>query len=348
MTLCHCIHDSPMLTLTITWCLPLKWISLVHLCFYLLPMALISPDFVRLSIMSRTTRQQQKQRINAALFAIHKELARPWTAPPLAELAAYSAHHFHRIFKSVVGENLNDYIRRTRLEHAANMLIFHRDLSITDIALRCGFKSPSSFAHRFKQRFGDTPSQWRAGGYDQYADKIAPEHLDDEIIANLKSIADNNLPAVSIVTREAIKVAYIRHQGYNRSIKLTWQKLQQWCQEERIDWRQQAMIGLYHSNPNIVPLPQCRYVACISVPDTVWRCKEVGIMTIPGGLHAKASVNGHYGELLPILHKLLHQWLPQSQYTIGLTPVFAHYQRNQFLTEDESFELDLYLPIKAY
>jgi AraC family transcriptional regulator len=298
--------------------------------------------------MSSSLKQQQKQRINQALFAIHKDLSRPWTTKPLAELAAYSPHHFHRIFKAVVGETLNDYIRRTRLERAANMLIFHRHIPITELAERCGFKSASSFTHRFKSRFGDTPSHWRAGGYDGYVIKTAAKHQDDEISQHLDAVKSIELPPVSIVQREAQRVAYVRHLGYSRSISHAWQRLWEWSQEEHIRWKDQEMLGLYHSNPNIVPLPQCRYVACLSVPETTWRRQHVGIMTIPGGFHAKVHVTGHYGDLLPVLHKLLHEWLPNSQYTMALTPAFACYQRNQFLTDDESFELDLYLPIKTY
>ena len=70
-------------------------------------------------------------------------------------------------------------------------------------------------------------------------------------------------------------------------------------------------------------------------------------MTIPGGFHAQVHVEGRYGELLPILHRLLYEWLLHSSYKMALTAVFACYQRNQFLSADESFELDLYLPVKT-
>ncbi|RLA45393.1 MAG: AraC family transcriptional regulator [Gammaproteobacteria bacterium] len=297
--------------------------------------------------MNNATKQQQKLRINEALYAIHRDLSHPWTAESLAKSAAYSTHHFHRIFKAVTGENLNTYIRRTRLERAANMLIFHGDMSATEIAQRCGFVSPSNFTHRFKEWFGETPTAWRDGGYRHFEDQIAQQHQDDELSDQLDNAASKELPPVSMVRRAPMRVAYIRHKGYDRSISRAWQRLQEWAEEEGIAWAGVEMTGLYHSNPNIVPLPECRYVACITVPDTVWRQRDIGIMTIPGGLHAQVHVEGRYGELLPILHRLLYEWLPHSGYKMALTPVFACYQRNQFLSADESFELDLYLPVKT-
>lgn len=297
--------------------------------------------------MNKAAQQQQKLRINEALYAIHKDLAYPWTAAPLAELAAYSTHHFHRIFKIVTGENLNTYIRRTRLERAANMLVFHDDMSATEIAQRCGFVSPSTFTHRFKEWFGETPTDWREGGYRGFENRITKQHDDDELRELLCHEPAKQLSGVSIIKRDPVRVAYIRHQGYNRSISDAWLRLREWAEEENVSWEAEQMIGLYHSNPHIVSLPQCRYVACVSVPTHVWRRQEVGIMTVPGGLHAQVHVEGHYGELLPVLHQLLYDWLPQSAYKMALTPVFARYQRNQFLSVDESFELDLCLPVKT-
>ncbi|MBV1932437.1 MAG: GyrI-like domain-containing protein [Porticoccaceae bacterium] len=304
-------------------------------------------DFAKLLIMNNATKQQQKLRINEALYAIHRDLSYPWTAEPLAAQAAYSTHHFHRVFKAITGENLNTYIRRTRLERAANMLIFHADLSATEIAQRCGFVSSSNFTHRFKTWFGETPTRWRDGGYRDFEDQIAQQHDDAELSEQLRKASTNALPRVLMQRREPVRVAYVRHQGYDRSISHAWQRLREWADQEGLVWEAEQMIGLYHSNPNIVPLAQCHYVACISVADTTWRRQDIGIMTIPGGLHAQVHVEGHYGELLPVLHQLFYEWLPNSVYKMALTPVFACYQRNQFLTTDERFELDLCLPVKT-
>lgn len=312
--------------------------------------------------MSTPPNAEQKARINQVLFAIHRDLSSAWTANSLAEIAAYSPHHFHRVFKAVTGENLNIYLRRTRLEKASNMLVFHRELTVLDVAQRCGFNSPASFTHRFKEWFGTTPKAWRDGGYEGFAQRIAEHQDDGEIFLPLKpplriphdsevleplSEGKISFADIQLIERAPTRVAYVRHQGYDRSISLAWRRLMQWMDEEGLPYTERDMIGLYHSNPAIVPLPECRYVACISVPDEVWRRGEVGIMTIPAGLHAKLHVSGRYGELLPILHELLHDWLPQSGYHMALTPAFACYQRNQFIQVDEQFELDLCLPLST-
>lgn len=51
----------------------------------------------------------------------HLELhyAEPIDLHEMARLAAFSPHHFHRVFKAVTGETPAAYLRRLRLEAAA-------------------------------------------------------------------------------------------------------------------------------------------------------------------------------------------------------------------------------------
>lgn len=51
----------------------------------------------------------------------------------LAALVAMSPFHFNRIFKEITKESLHAYIKRVKLEHAANLLLFNPDATITHI-----------------------------------------------------------------------------------------------------------------------------------------------------------------------------------------------------------------------
>lgn len=298
--------------------------------------------------MNRRNQHQQQTRINEALYQIHRNLAAPLTATELAASAAYSPYHFHRVFKQVTGENVNDYIRRTRLEHAANLLVFNPMLPVTEVALRCGFQSPSSFTHAFRTAFDESPSQWRNGGYERFVTAANHTAADPELACRFESGSEKPLPAVTVEVLSPRRVAYLRHRGYDRSIRDRWLYLQRWCEVRDIDWAAQQMIGLHHSNPAVVPLQQCHYVACVTVPEHIYRSAPVGVLTIPGGSYACVRVQGAYGEQLPIMQRLLSQWLPDSGYRLGSTPPFAHYHCNQFLADDERFDLTLALPVVLY
>ncbi|MBL4632016.1 MAG: AraC family transcriptional regulator [Paraglaciecola sp.] len=286
---------------------------------------------------------QQISRINDVLYFIHQDISQLLLAKELAVIAAYSEQHFHRVFCKVVGESVHQYIRRARLEFAANQLMFDDKSSILEVANKAGFVSVSSFSRAFKTVFMVSPGQWRQVGK-QRVDQ--PYLADAEIAANYKKFENQVLPQVKLVQLPERRVAYVRHQGYGRSIKLAWQKLQAWANAEQRDFSQQ--FALYHSNPAWVELSECRYVACVQIDKPLLRRTAVNSLHIPGGLHAVFSLTGKYGELLPQLSKILQDWLPQSGFKMLGTPAFVYYKKNQFLTDDEAFDLDFCLPISLF
>lgn len=78
----------------------------------------------------------------------------------LARVAAFSEHHFHRIFRAVVGESVMDHVRRLRLERAAFRLKTSRD-SVASIALDAGYGAQEAFTRTFQAYFGLGPRAFR-------------------------------------------------------------------------------------------------------------------------------------------------------------------------------------------
>jgi len=288
-------------------------------------------------------KNQHISRINDVLYFIHQDISQPLLAKDLARIAAYSEQHFHRLFKSVVGESVHVYIRRIRMEFAANQLMFDTQTPIVEIATKSGFSSLSSFSRAFKATFNMSPGQWRNHDY-QYQRKSLLS--DKEISDSYQRFQMMDMPVYKLMELPARHVAYVRHQGYDRSIANAWQTLKAWAKLEDRDFTEQ--FGLHHSNPTWVDLKACRYVACLAIDKPVLRRGVVNSMTIPAGLHAVFKLEGKYGELLPQLSHILEHWLPSSGYKMQSTPAYVHYQRNQFLTEGERFSLHFCLPISLF
>lgn len=286
---------------------------------------------------------QHLSRINDILCYIHKDISQELLASDLASRAAYSEQHFHRIFRKIVGESVHQYIRRTRLEFAANQLMFEVNTSVQDIAIKSGFISVSSFSRAFKSVYNMSPGEWR--NFDINS-KLKPYLSDSEIASHYIRLRSFELPQVDLVDLPERYVAYVRHQGYNRTIKTAWQHLLAWAKAEDRDSSQQ--YGLHHSNPACVELSQCRYVACISIDSPIQRRGVVNSFTIPGGLHAVFKLKGVYGELLPQISHILDDWLPSSGFKMQSTPAYVNYQKNHYLDKDEQFELEFCLPISFY
>lgn len=288
---------------------------------------------------------QQISRINDVLHQIHKDITAELSGKQLATVAAYSEQHLHKVFMEVVGESLHQYIRRCRLEIAANQLMFNQQTPIVDIAGKCGFQSLSSFSKAFKNTFNCTPGQWRQ----QSSNNHKPYLEDQEIAAAYQRLQEQSLPIVELSELQSRRVAYIRHQGYNRSIRRSWQLLTAWAATDEAPVPASALqIGLHHSNPSQVPLAQCRYVACLEIDKPLTRRGLINQMIIPGGLHACFEFNGRYGELLPWISKVTDEWLPASGLVAKTTPAFVEYKKNHFLDPNEQFILRFCLPIGFY
>jgi AraC family transcriptional regulator len=85
-------------------------------------------------------------------------------APPgmrqIARVAGRHEIHVAREFRRFFGASLGSYMRRLRAEHAARLLLTTR-MSISEVALECGFSSHSHLCREFKTRHGTTPSAYR-------------------------------------------------------------------------------------------------------------------------------------------------------------------------------------------
>ncbi len=78
----------------------------------------------------------------------------------LAKDAASSPYHFLRKFKSVMGISPHQYLIKTRILKASELLI-STNLSIKEISVKVGFKDPSYFCRVFKKAKKVTPEEYR-------------------------------------------------------------------------------------------------------------------------------------------------------------------------------------------
>jgi AraC family transcriptional regulator len=78
----------------------------------------------------------------------------------LAKESGYSRVHFVRMFRAATGYTPHNYLLKLRVDRARELLATPT-LSLTDIALECGFSSHSHLSRVFRQVLGATPSQYR-------------------------------------------------------------------------------------------------------------------------------------------------------------------------------------------
>ena len=113
--------------------------------------------------MRSQTHESYKERILQVLVHIQGHLDEALSLEDLAAVAHFSPYHFQRIFSAFMGEPVHGYIRRLRLERAAAMLKTQPKGSISEIALRSGYDTPSAFNKAFRKMFKISPRAFRKG-----------------------------------------------------------------------------------------------------------------------------------------------------------------------------------------
>ncbi|MCR5718201.1 MAG: AraC family transcriptional regulator [Oscillospiraceae bacterium] len=128
---------------------------------------MVRAEFLRLVVM--LSRLYDTNRIDAnagivklapALAYIEAHFREELSISGLAELAHYSERQFLRLFKEAVGILPLQYITKLRMKTAC-VLLKETDLSITEIAGRCGYPDSSYFGRVFSQIFGVSPKTYR-------------------------------------------------------------------------------------------------------------------------------------------------------------------------------------------
>ena len=288
--------------------------------------------------MKKSTYEKRAKIANDVMNYVYKYIDTNINIDELCLELNVSKFHLHRIFKDEFGKNIYESIKSIRLQKASNLLITNKYSTITDISKMTGYSSQTSFLRAFKQRFNMTPKDWKNGGYKEYSNKIVEKITNQNENTNLFDITP------IIVKMPEMKGYYIRHQGYDRSIKKTWQKLQTWIYTN--DIKAYKQMALHHDNPIITPLEECQYIAIVSLENDELKDVTLPCLIIPKGIYAKFSLSGKYGDVIKLIQWVYHYWLIDSGYETTTNPSYTIYHKNHFLSDDEEFELDYYLPIK--
>lgn len=191
------------------------------------------------------------QRINIAIDYIEDHLDSKITTTRLAEVSAFSEFHFHRIFKLVTGETVNQYVKRLKMDKSKRVLVLDSK-SITDIAFDFGYSNSANFARDIKKYFNKSASDIR---------KTLP------MARAMPEIKTEHLRFIGVENFSPIPVIYKRIMtGYNpMDVRKAFNELFEFIQREKLAFDDLRSIGIGYDDPDYTELNKCRYDACISM-----------------------------------------------------------------------------------
>jgi AraC family transcriptional regulator len=260
--------------------------------------------------MRRATAEDYRARILRAEQLLAARLDAPIEPAELAKAASFSLHHFHRIFRALMGESVMEHVRRLRLERAAKQLRATHE-RIIDVALEAGFESHEAFTRAFAAHFGVPPSEYR-------------QQPNQRVLAwnRARNIFD---PApVVVATYPARRIAYRRHRGGYAGVHDTWRGLRSWAAERGL-LDGPTLYGVCPDDPEITDEPLLRFDAGVAVPDGFLSDGSVALGEIPAGTYAVGVHQGPYRTLSDTYLAVIGQWFPTSGYELAPDPVVEHY-----------------------
>ncbi len=298
-----------------------------------------------------------KNRVNRVVDYIQANLETNLSLKQLSAVACYSEFHFNRIFRATMGESVYQYIRRLRLEKAAVLLLTNTGKSITEIALDCGFSTPSSFAKSFKNHFKMNATEWRNKSSALFDEESTPVQIENDQISIVKGSPvwtfhkQDSIRQVVVENFLPFEVAYVRNVGpYQGDADLfdeLYTHLFRWAGSRGHLAEDTFTLNIYHDNPDITENNNLRVMVAIPVHGDVKPSGSVGVLRISGGKYGVCRFllkNEEFGEAWDWMFSV---WLIQSGYERDDREAFERCFGEKMIDGVRLFDVDICIPVVA-
>lgn len=298
-------------------------------------------------------------RVQRALDHIAANLDRPVQLAEVAKAAAFSEHHFHRIFRAIMDETVGEYITRQRMQTAALMLAYHDDRSVTEIGLACGYSSTSNFSKAFSRFFGVSPSEVRkpSGRQPAAISVLRQRYGHDFTPADLHRlpappVADARLAELDAGVRferwEGFSLVCMRSdRGYDVAANVRlWAELIRRVRALGLGGDDIDAYAIIHDDPALTPGERCRYHAGVRITglEQAAITEPLFAAVVPAGRYAVFPYHGPATELERMYRDIYALWFPHSGLAPDTPPPLEHYVHDE---PDEHGVVDMEIAIKV-
>ncbi|MFI5450558.1 GyrI-like domain-containing protein [Pedobacter sp. UC225_61] len=305
-----------------------------------------------MTIIAKEIQADYKKRINRVFEFIDENLESDLSLNTVSAIAFFSPFHFHRVFKFITGETLNEYIIRRRIEKSASDLL-HKNIAVTAIAHKFGFSDNSSFSRAFKKYYGLSPTEFkrqnpnRHSKISQLESKKGQEYPDYDqyicIIDHLKNWIKMNAK-IEIKEMPKMDLAYVSSIG-PQNLENAYATLIKWATPQGLMNDQTKMVTIYHDSFKVTEANKVRMSASIVLNKPVETTGEIGLTAIKAG----RFIRGKYEIGLDEFEKAwtgLYLWMNENGYKKADSNPFEIYHNNFKEHPERKAIVDFYIPIE--
>ena len=305
-----------------------------------------------MTVTDKEIQTNYKNRINRVFEFIDENLDSDLSLHIVSGVAFFSPFHFHRVFKFITGETLNEYVTRRKIEKSASDLL-HKNITATEIAHKYGFSDNSSYSRAFKKYFGVSPTKFKKQNPNRHSkirqlkSKNGQEYPDYEkyicIINNLKNWMKMNAK-IEIKEIPKMDLAYVSSMG-SQNLESAYGKLMQWATSKGLMNDQTKMITIYHDSFKVTEANKVRMSASILLDKTVETEGEIGKTSIKSGKFLVGNFEIGLNEFEKSWTGLF-VWMNANGYKKADRETFEIYHNNFNEHPEKKAIVDFYIPIE--
>ncbi|MCI3921586.1 AraC family transcriptional regulator [Paenibacillus sp. TRM 82003] len=288
---------------------------------------------------------------------IDTHIQRKLSLGELAEAAAYSPYHFHRLFKATTGLAPNEYIYRMRMDQVVRYVTHFPHLTLTEIAEKTGFAALNDLSRAFKARFGRSATQFREELATNRKICIIDRNISQRYftITEYNRVQEDGRP--SIEPHRALKVAIKTLPRYRvRLFPIIEQPHDDRGLRERaaqafrshVAWKTGRHNDVYQSLLIGIARSDTRYDACITIPDDEPETENLPTASLSTGPYAMLRIAAEPDERRVVLQAFYEEWLSSNGYTLGDGPCLEIFGSTAAFQAGCPAYSDLYIPLELY
>jgi AraC family transcriptional regulator len=294
-----------------------------------------------------------RNRINRVFQFIDEHLESDLSLNTVSQIAFFSPFHFHRVFKFVTGETLNEYVTRRRIEKSALDLL-HKNIKATELAHKYGFSDISSFSRAFKKYYGVSPTEFKKDNPNRHSkirqlkSKNGQDYPDYEkyicIINNLKKWTEMNAK-IEIKETPQLNLAAVTHVGVN-GIENAFETLTKWAIPRGLLENPEAKMGrVFYDSFKVTAPDKVRMSIVLTTNEPFEAEGEINKLTID----KTKCIVGRF-EITPNEFEKswtsLFIWMNENGYKKSVENPFEIYHNDYREHPENKFIVDLYIPVE--
>ncbi|MEQ6124030.1 AraC family transcriptional regulator [Pseudotenacibaculum sp. MALMAid0570] len=256
----------------------------------------------------------------------------------IEEICHYSYRNINRIFLALHNETIGKYIKRIRLEKAAQYLKFSNS-KIADIAFQVGFENAPAFNKAFKSKFNCTPKDFRNSA-----------EANRNII---KTAFDINAKPLefSIEFLRDFDFLYLEYRGIfsdNIAVEKTWEELLHYCEKENLISSNTIFLAELLDDNEICDSIHFRYNCAINL-DRPNEIEPKGLFKVKKHKrqkYAKFKHIGAYEKSHETYNKIYGYWLTDVQLEFADKPSIEKYPSFFKAIPEEQQVIEIYIPVQ--